>query len=321
LITYTTGDLLNSHTEALVNTVNCEGYMGKGIAYQFKLKFPDNNKEYIKACRSGELRIGKLHYSEENGKIVINFPTKDKWRAKSKMSYIEQGMDALVNLIDQLKIKSISIPPLGSGNGGLVWGEVKPLIERKLKAVTSSVNVYIFEPSQNYVSRPTTEPKLSTSALILMEIKNQLQQFNNDRLQKAAFLVNILSANGYFKFQKQKNGPYDNTITIISRSIKAFQMYHNVSDTQEAKAILYNKIVSESVVSKYTTLIPIILRSCGFINNIKLDHELECLTILLFLIDENGIETLLKAKIIERTLIGYAVQKEWTAFNGANNSL
>lgn len=282
MITYTSGDLLKSHTEALVNTVNCEGYMGKGIAYQFKLQFPDNNKDYIKACQSGNLKIGKLHYTVEQGKIIINFPTKDKWRAKSKISYIEMGLDALVDLIKQLNIKSISIPPLGSGNGGLVWGDVKPLIERKLEIVAPYTEVYIYEPSQNYVSRPTTEPKLSASALVLMEIKNHLQQFNKLRLQKAAFMVDIFSNNKYFKFQKHLYGPYDNSITIISRNIKAFQMYHSVRDTEEAKSILYNKIVSENVASRYAVLMPIIIRACTFINSIKTDHELECLTTILF---------------------------------------
>ena len=118
---YTTGDLLKSSAEALVNTVNCEGYMGKGIAYQFKMQYPENNKDYVKACKSGELTVGKLHYFKEKGKIIVNFPTKNKWRANSKIEYINDGLDELIKLIHQLNIKSIAIPPLGSGNGGLIW--------------------------------------------------------------------------------------------------------------------------------------------------------------------------------------------------------
>ena len=128
---YTTGDLLQSDAEALVNTVNCEGYMGKGIAYQFKLKFPNNNKDYVKACKNGTLRPGKLHVYKESEKIIINFPTKDKWREKSRMEYIEDGLDALVLLIKELNIKSIAIPPLGSGNGGLIWNDVKQVLAKK----------------------------------------------------------------------------------------------------------------------------------------------------------------------------------------------
>ncbi|MBP2114812.1 type II toxin-antitoxin system antitoxin DNA ADP-ribosyl glycohydrolase DarG [Paenibacillus silagei] len=300
MITYTSGDLLKSYTEALVNTVNCEGYMGKGIAYQFKLQFPENNKDYIKACKSGILTVGKLHYSNEQGKLIINFPTKDKWREKSKISYIEKGLDALNDLIRQLKIKSISIPPLGSGNGGLIWGEVKPLIEKKLETTALTTDILIFEPSKSYISQPTAEPKLSTSALVLMEIKNQLLQFNKLRLQKTAFMVDIFSEKKYFNFQKHLYGPYDNSITIISRNIREYQIYHNVRNTEEAKSILFKKIVSENVELKLTFLAPLIERACTFINSINTDHELECLTTILFLIEEDG--TLSEEEIINKFL-------------------
>lgn len=143
MLFYTTGDLLQSNAEALVNTVNCEGYMGKGIAYQFKLQFPDNNVDYVKACKNGQLKPGKLHYFRERGKIIINFPTKNKWREKSKIEYIETGLDELLVLISNLNIKSIAIPPLGSGNGGLIWTNVKEVIIDKLQAISEDVDIYI----------------------------------------------------------------------------------------------------------------------------------------------------------------------------------
>ena len=119
MLTFITGDLLESSADCLVNTVNCEGYMGKGIAYQFKLKYPNNNKDYVKACKNKSLTVGKLHYFIEDNKVIINFPTKDKWRQKSKVEYIINGLNELVKLLPQLNIKSIAIPPLGCGNGGL----------------------------------------------------------------------------------------------------------------------------------------------------------------------------------------------------------
>lgn len=90
MITYTKGNMFESDADCLVNTVNCEGFMGKGIAYQFKVRFPENNKSYIKACKSGELTVGKVHYYVEDGITIVNFPTKDKWRANSKIEYIEK---------------------------------------------------------------------------------------------------------------------------------------------------------------------------------------------------------------------------------------
>ncbi len=150
MIKYIMGDLLKSDAECLVNAVNCEGYMGKGIAYEFKVKFPENYKDYKEACNSGVLKIGTLHYFKENEKIIINFPTKNKWRAKSKIEYIEQGLNELLKIISELEIKSIAIPALGSGNGGLDWNEVKILIEQKLKELSNNIDIIIYEPLESY---------------------------------------------------------------------------------------------------------------------------------------------------------------------------
>ena len=337
MIKYTTGNLLKSSAEALVNTVNCEGYMGKGIAYQFKLQFPENNKDYVKACKSGKLTVGKLHYFKENGKLIINFPTKNKWRANSKMEYIEDGLDELIKLINIKGIKSIAIPPLGSGNGGLIWAEVKLLIEKKLSIINEEVQIYIYEPSQNYTSKPTIEPKLSVSALILMKIKKKLIKFNTLRLQKTAYFLNIFLNQKYFKFEKHKYGPYDNSIAIISRNIREFQDYHNVKNTEEAYSILYNKIISNKVEEKLNLLGPFIDKSAQFVNSIETDHELECLATIVFLIETNkelneeeilvkfkewsvdkanrfskediieGISKLYKLNIIDKTFMGYSI--------------
>ena len=332
---YTTGDLLCSEAEALVNTVNCEGYMGKGIAYQFKLKFPENNIDYMKFCKSGKLSPGVLHYYKERDKLIINFPTKNKWREKSKIEYIEKGLDALVLLIKQLNIKSIAIPPLGSGNGGLIWNDVKEIISTKLGQLSSDIDIYIYEPSKNYVSKPMIEAKLGTSALVLMEIKNQLNHFNSLRLQKAAFFMNLFSKKQYFNFQAHKYGPYAHSIEIISRDIREFQQYHCTKSTREAQKILYNKLVSDTVNKQIKELFPYIQKACYFINGIKTDHEMECLSTICFLISQtngmteqeiisgfknwskekadrfpeyeimNGIQTLCEQGIIEKNLIGY----------------
>ena len=335
MLFYTTGDLLQSNADALVNTVNCEGYMGKGIAYQFKLQFPDNNVDYVKACKSGQLKPGKLHYFRERGKIIINFPTKNKWREKSKIEYIETGLDELLILIGSLNIKSIAIPPLGSGNGGLIWANVKEVIIDKLQAISADVDIYIYEPSKNYSSLPVQEPKLSASALVLMEIKHQLHQFDKLRLQKAAYFVNVFSHRKYFDFSAYKYGPYDHSIDVISQKIREFQKYHKTQTTEEAKSILYNKIVSESVNNTINDLFVPIQKACNFVNSINDDHELECLSTICFLVEQtgsmtpediitgfknwseekakrfseeeilNGIQKLYAIGIIEKSLIGY----------------
>lgn len=148
MIQYKQGDLFECGADCLVNAVNCEGIMGKGIAYQFKIRFPENNKSYIKACKSGELKIGKIHFFTENGITVINLPTKDKWRQPSKMEYVEEGMDNLVALLPKLGVKKIAIPSLGCGNGGLLWEKVKKMIEEKIGGLKEEYDFLIFEPME-----------------------------------------------------------------------------------------------------------------------------------------------------------------------------
>lgn len=139
--------MMQSGAEALVNTVNTVGVMGKGIALQFKEAFPNNNKAYIDACKNKELLPGKLlTFWDENlqlgKKLIINFPTKIHWRYPSKYEYIEKGLIALRELLQKEKIKSIAIPPLGSGNGGLDWNKVKPMIEQALSGLNTEIMIY-----------------------------------------------------------------------------------------------------------------------------------------------------------------------------------
>lgn len=149
MIEYKSGDILQENSEALVNTVNCVGVMGRGIALQFKHAFPENFKAYAKTCKRGDVQPGQM-FVFETGQLtapyfIINFPTKRHWREKSRMEDIESGLMALVETIQQYNIHSVAIPALGSGLGGLNWTDVKPRIEAAFKSL-SSVRVIIYEP-------------------------------------------------------------------------------------------------------------------------------------------------------------------------------
>lgn len=147
---YKIGNLLEAKTDALVNTVNTVGVMGKGIALQFKERFPNNFKIYASACKKGEVAVGKLLVVKEHtfhgDKLIINFPTKTEWFKESQYNYIESGLKELAKVIKNYQIKSIAIPPLGCGNGGLKWEKVKPLMDKYLSDLTD-VNIIIFEPN------------------------------------------------------------------------------------------------------------------------------------------------------------------------------
>jgi len=148
---YITGNLLEADTQALVNTVNTVGVMGKGIALQFKERFPINFKIYAAECKKGEMKVGKMLVVKENtlnGEIIIiNFPTKTEWFKKSQYDYIEEGLKDLARVIEEYKIQSIAIPPLGCGNGGLKWDKVKPLMDKYLGHF-SNVTIKIYEPNE-----------------------------------------------------------------------------------------------------------------------------------------------------------------------------
>lgn len=287
---FVTGDLLKSNAYALVNTVNCEGYMGKGIAYQFKLQFPEMNKEYVNICKRNELIPGKLHCYNAGSKFIINFPTKNKWREKSKMEYITSGLDALIEIIKTKSISSIAIPPLGSGNGGLIWSEVKEIIIQKLSDISKDVDIYIYEPSINHKAVAVAEPKLSLSALILMNIKFNLSKSRFDKigLQKTAYFMNILSGTEYFHFQKAQYGPFDYSIEVVSKNIQEFQKYHNVNTTEDAYVILMQKLISQATQEKLDFYIPFIKQATIFTNQFKTTEGVEGAGTALFIIQQKG---------------------------------
>ena len=134
---YKTGDILTEETDALVNMVNCVGAMGRGIALQFKNAFPDNFKAYAEACKRQEVQPGRMFVFDTgrltNPRYIINFPTKRHWRGKSRMADIEAGLKALQDVIRERNIRSLAIPPLGTGLGGLNWNEVRLRIEEALE--------------------------------------------------------------------------------------------------------------------------------------------------------------------------------------------
>lgn len=150
MIEFQEGDILHARTEALVNTVNCVGIMGRGIALQFRKEFPENYKTYRAACDRKELRVGQMLVFDlnrfENPRFVINFPTKRHWKGRSKIEDIRAGLESLVREVRQRRISSLAIPPLGCGLGGLDWNEVRPLIETAFLALPE-VRVLVYEPA------------------------------------------------------------------------------------------------------------------------------------------------------------------------------
>src|SRR5258708_5923163 len=162
------GDILKAKVDALVNTVNTEGVMGRGIALQFKKAFPDVFKAYEAACKRGAIRVGEVSSHDlnrfEQPHYVINVPTKKHWRGKSRLEYVESGLRALVEEVKRLGIKSVAVPPLGCGLGGLDWDEVRPRVERAFEVIPH-VQVLLFEPkgapSAEEMAKEEKTPKMT----------------------------------------------------------------------------------------------------------------------------------------------------------------
>ena len=134
--------VFDAPVQTIVNTVNCEGFMGKGLALEVKTRFPEVFQKYQAMCKRGKMQVGKLQLIKSTEPWVLNFPTKDHWRAKSKLEYIDKGLRKFVSTYKRRGIKSIAFPPLGCGSGGLRWDEVRPLMEKHLARLTG-IEVYI----------------------------------------------------------------------------------------------------------------------------------------------------------------------------------
>lgn len=176
MIQLTTGNLLEASAEALVNTVNTAGVMGKGIALQFKQAFPEMFRAYERACKADEVKLGKMQVFDLGGLVggprwIINFPTKAHWRGASRLSDVEAGLKDLVSTIQRLHIHSIAVPPLGCGNGGLNWDDVRPRIEEAF-ALLPNVHVLLFTPGHapeaSTMPNRTERPKMTMGQATLI---------------------------------------------------------------------------------------------------------------------------------------------------------
>lgn len=230
MIKLTSGNLLECETEALVNTVNCDGYMGKGIALQFKQAFPKNYKAYYKACKLGEVQPGKMHIfetqSQQNPKYIINFPTKRHWKEKSRLEDIKTGLNALSLDIQHYEIRSIAIPPLGCGLGGLNWKDVHPMIQEALGKL--DVEVLLFQPTgtpdpKKMIVR--TEKKMTVARALFIHLIKRYKEFDYSltllEIQKLAYFLQEAGQPLRLQFVKAHYGPYAKNLNKVLEAMES----------------------------------------------------------------------------------------------------
>ena len=219
MIKHAKGNLLQANAEALVNTVNCVGFMGKGIALQFKQAWPENFEAYVKACKAGGVRPGQMFIWETgrmvDPKFIINFPTKRDWRGKSRITDIKSGLRALIADVLRLGIRSIAVPPLGCGNGGLNWKDVRPLIEEAFAELPEvSVLLYSPEGAPEAKAMPvnTAKPKMTASRALFIKLMNQYGALSYRRtlleVQKLGYFLQEAGEPLRLRFEAGLYGPY-----------------------------------------------------------------------------------------------------------------
>ena len=233
MIEYKSGDILREDAEALVNTVNCVGVMGRGIALQFKKAFPQNFKAYAAACKNDELQPGRMFVFETGQltypKYIINFPTKRHWRGKSRIEDIEAGLADLAVTLRQYNIRSVAIPPLGSGLGGLEWLEVKKRIEKSLSPL-EDVQLLVFEPK----GAPTTDkmahhrevPKMTAGRAALVELMDRYLRGLLDpsvsllEVHKLMYFMQEAGEPLRLKYRQAPYGPYAENLRHVLHAIE-----------------------------------------------------------------------------------------------------
>lgn len=233
MIEITRGDILRADTEAIVNTVNCVGVMGRGIALQFKKAWPENFKAYSIACKRNEITPGKMFIFETgqltNPRFIINFPTKRHWKSASRLEDIESGLASLVRDIKNSGIKSIAIPPLGAGLGGLEWPTVYEKIKQTLQPL-SDVHILIYEPSgapqNDKITKHKETPNMTAGRAILIEL---MQRYLKGLLAPSISLLEVHKLLYFMqeageplrlKYQKAQYGPYAENLRHVLNALE-----------------------------------------------------------------------------------------------------
>lgn len=233
MIEYRQGDILAADTEVLVNTVNCVGVMGRGIALQFRKAFPANFVAYQAACKRGDVQPGRMFVfatgAMTNPRYIINFPTKRHWKARSRMEDIESGLDALVRELKRLGARSVAIPPLGSGLGGLNWPDVRARIERTM-AELADVHVILFEPSgapdSKAMARSATVPAMTVGRAALIGLVQRYLAGLMDpfvsllEVHKLMYFMQEAGEPLRLRFAKAVYGPYAENLRQVLTAIE-----------------------------------------------------------------------------------------------------
>ena len=308
MITFTQGNLLEARAEALVNTVNTVGVMGKGIALMFKERFADNIRRYAAACKAKEVCTGKMFVTEvrelDGPRWIVNFPTKQHWRGDSKMEWITEGLQDLRRFLIDNKVKSIAIPPLGAGNGGLDWAEVRPHIEEALAGLDT--DIIVFEPTQKYqnVAKRTGVEKLTPTRALIAELVRRYWVLGMEcsllEIQKLAwFLERSIERASLtpldLRFVPHKYGPYADRLRHLLEGLDGSYLHcdKRIGDADPLDVIWFDDgrktFVQTYLKSEAKDYVPALEATAALIDGFESPYGMELLATVDWLLSQEGI--------------------------------
>lgn len=314
MIRFTQGNLLEARADALVNTVNTVGVMGKGIALMFKERFAENFRRYAAACKANEVRTGTMFVTEVNEldgpRWVVNFPTKQHWRSGSRMEWIVDGLKDLRRFLIENQVKSVAIPPLGAGNGGLDWSDVRPQIEAALSDLDTEV--IVFEPTQKYqnIAKRTGVEKLTPARALIAELVRRYWVLGMEcsllEIQKLAwFLERNIERAGLppldLRFMPHKYGPYADRLRHVLEGLDGSYLHcdKRISDADPSDVIWFDDerkaFVQTYLKSEAKEYIPALEATAALIDGFESPFGMELLATVDWLLAKGGADPTVEA--------------------------
>lgn len=317
MITFTQGNLLEAPVEALVNTVNTVGVMGKGIALMFKERFAENFRLYAMACKANQVQTGKMLVTEvhelgDGPRWIVNFPTKQHWRAPSRMEWIIDGLQDLRRFLVDQQVKSVAIPPLGAGNGGLEWADVRVQIEEALGDL--DIDILVFEPTQKYqnVAKRAGVEKLTPARALIAELVRRYWVLGMEcsllEIQKLAWFLeraieqfspgdNPLN----LQFVAHKYGPYANRLSHLLNSLDGSYLHcdKRISDAHPLEVIWFDderKIYLQIYLkTEANTYLPALEHTAALIDGFESPYGMELLATVDWLLKKENVAPTVEA--------------------------
>lgn len=319
MIRLTRGNLLVADVEALVNTVNTVGVMGKGIALMFKEAFRDNYREYAAACQAGKVKVGTIFVTERpqasfagGPRWILNFPTKQDWRKRSRIEWVELGLRDLRRVIREHQIRSVAIPPLGCGNGGLQWSRVRPLIERALCDLVE-VDVVVYEPSSEHSSSPKRKgvQKLTPARALIADLVRRYWVLGIEcsllEVQKLAYFLDRcirsmeLQDPLGLRFMANRYGPYADSLRHLLNALDGSYLHchRRINDASPTETIWFDEGMRERVSaylgSECRQYLPALEKTCEMIDGFESPLGMELLATVDWLLEHERCQPVVSA--------------------------